>query len=85
MRAGDRIRLTSYCMGVAIGTQDYNVVEFRHCLGIFPDDEHKRAGKLVPLCELYEAGPDSESDYISHFGEYTTNMVPSYMNLQRPV
>jgi len=36
------------------------------------------------LCDLYEAGPDSESDYISHFGEYTTNMVPSFMNLQRP-
>ena len=81
MKAGDKIRLTDYVMGYPCGTSDYVVEEFRYCLGIFLSDEHKEAGKFTPLCELYERGPLSENKYISNFGEYDTNLVPSYMNI----
>ena len=84
MREGDRIRLITYIFGYSTGAEDYTVELFRHCLGIFGSEEHREAGSFTPLCELYEAGPESERLYISNFGEYTTNMVPSFMNLQRP-
>ena len=82
MKAGDKIRLTQYIMGLyANGTEDYIVEEFRHCLGIFESSEHREAGKFTPLCELYERGPESEDKYISNFGEYVTNKVPAFMNI----
>lgn len=80
MKSGDRIRLKSYMVGL----EDFTVEEFRFCLGIFESSQHRKAGAFTPLCELYGRGPDSEDEYISNFGEYTTNMVPSFMNLQRP-
>jgi len=81
MKAGDRVRLTCYMMAYPCGTEDYTIEEFRYCLGIFESEERRSAGKFTPLCELYEAGPESEISYISNFGEYTTNMVPSFMNI----
>jgi hypothetical protein len=83
MQAGDRIRLTQYVMGYACGSLDFTVEEFRYCLGVFYSDEHRKVGKFTPLCDLYDRGPDSENSYISNFGEYVTNMVPSFMNLPR--
>ena len=74
MKAGDRIRLTQYIMGLyANGTEDFTVEEFRFCLGIFKSEDHRQAGNFTPLCELYEAGPESKLDYISNYGEYTAN------------
>jgi len=85
MEAGDRIRLVQYVMGIyANGTEDYTVEEFRYCLGVFKDDDHRKAGKFTPLCDLYENGPESELSYISNFGEYTTNQVPAFMNIPKP-
>jgi len=81
MKAGDRIRLTMWMMGCACGTEDFTVVEFRYCLGIFKSEEHLEAGYFTPLCELYEPGPDSEQKYIPNFGEYHTDQVPTFMNL----
>ena len=81
MRTGDRVRLTNYMMGYPCGCSDYTVEEFRFCLGIFESDQHRLAGKFTPLCDLYERGPESENKYISNFGEYVSNQVPSFMNL----
>ncbi|MEE9238678.1 MAG: hypothetical protein V3U58_03870 [Thermodesulfobacteriota bacterium] len=81
MKAGNRIRLTEYMCRHAIGTKDFTVEEFRFCLGIFRSEQHRQAGEFTPLCELYESGPESEQGYISNFGEYISNMVPSFMNL----
>ena len=81
MKAGDRVRLITYCLGHHNGTVDFTVEEFRHCLGIFESNEHRTAGKFTPLCELYERGPESKEDYISNFGPYTTDMVPAFMNI----
>ncbi|MBL4795910.1 MAG: hypothetical protein JKY50_00695 [Oleispira sp.] len=83
MKAGDRIRMTHYTMGYADGVVDFTVEEFRFCLGIFESDEHRQSGQFTPLCDLYEPGPDSEDQYISNFGPYMTNKVPSFMNLPR--
>lgn len=84
IKAGDRIRLTQYVMGCwAIGTEDFTVEEFRHCLGIFQSDECRQAEIFTPLCELYERGPDSEDKYMPNFGEYVTNKVPSFMNIPK--
>lgn len=63
------------------GTEDYTVEEFRHCLGIFQTEQAREAGDFTPLCELYEAGPDSEQKYISNYGEYTTNKVQAWMDI----
>ena len=81
IKAGSRIRLNIYMFGNIIGTEDYTVEEFRFCLGIFESDEHRKASKFTPLCELYTCGPNSEADYIPNFGEYITNQVPSWMDI----
>jgi len=83
MKAGDMIRLDMGWEGMYKDLQDFTVEEFRHCLGIFESDEHRKAGKFTPLCDLYERGPESEIGYIPNFGEYVTNMVPRYMNIPR--
>jgi hypothetical protein len=81
MKAGDKIRLQRYIFGHPANLADYEVEEFRHCLGIFESPACRKAGNFTPLCNLYENGPDSQNGYISNYGEYTTNQVPSFMNI----
>lgn len=81
MKVGDKIRVFTYCMGFKKGTEDYTIEEFRFCLGFFQSNDHRKANKFTPLCELYERGPDSKNDYISNYGEYYTNPVQAWMNL----
>lgn len=76
MKVGDKIRVPSHWGNTIIGWTDYTVEEFRFCLGIFVDEEHRKAGEFTPLCEMYEPGPESEEGYISNYGPYYTNMVP---------
>ena len=83
MKAGDKIRIQTYIFGCNLDQEDYIVEEFRYCLGIFRSNDHRKAGKFLPLCELYERGPESENDYISNFGEYYTNPVQSWMDLPK--
>jgi len=68
-------------MGHETGTKDYVVEEFRYCLGVFESEDHRKAGRFTPLCDLYEPGPESEEKYIPNFGEYKTNMVQAWMDL----
>lgn len=81
MRAGNRIRVTTYCMGHADGYEDFTVEEFRHCLGIFRSPQDREAGNFTPLCELFERGPDSQNKYISNYGEYVSDMVQGWSDL----
>jgi hypothetical protein len=82
MKAGDRIRLdTGNGMYTSLG--DYTVEEFRHCLGVFLSNQHREAGRFTPLCALYERGAESESKYISNFGEYTSNKVQAWMDIPK--
>ena len=81
MKAGDRIRCTRRIFGTAVENMDFTIEEFRHCLGIFESDNHRKAGKFTPLCALYEKGADSEERYIPNFGSYYTNMVQAWMDL----
>ena len=81
MKAGNGIRVQHYIMGHPCGLEDFIVEEFRYCLGIFETDEHRRAGRFTPLCDMFERGPESENSYISNFGEYTTNQVQGWMDL----
>lgn len=82
MKAGDKIKLPDYCMGHREKTwTEFEVVEFRHTLGIFGTPQDKEAGRLTPLCDLYESGPDSEQSYISNYGEYYTNLVPAFIQI----
>jgi len=80
MKAGDRIRL-DIGNGYYSILEDFTVEEFRFCLGVFLTEEHRIVGKLTPLCSLYGSGPASEEKYLSHFGTYTTNQVPLFMNI----
>lgn len=82
MKAGDWIRVD--VGGWFPELEDFEVEEFRHCLGIFKSEFHRAAGRFTPLCELYERGPDSKDEYWSNYGEYVTNQVPSYMNIPKP-
>ena len=77
MKAGDRIRV----FRIYGDTADYTVEEFRHCLGIFVSEAHRKAGMFTPLCDLYEPGPESKQDYIPNFGEYFTNEVQAWMDI----
>lgn len=81
MKAGNKIRVFETMCGHIIGTQDYIVEEFRYCLGIFESDEHRKAERFTPLCEIYETGAYSENKYISNFGDYVTNQVQAWMDL----
>ncbi|WP_110949196.1 hypothetical protein [Pseudomonas bohemica] len=81
MKAGNRIRVSTYFMGYPTGYEDFTVEEFRYCLGIFQTPQHRQAGHFTPLCELYERGPDSENDYIPNYGEYFTNPVQGWSDL----
>ena len=81
MKAGDNIRIQRYMMGHPQYLEDFTIEEFRYCLGFFESPQHRMAGKFTPLCDVYEAGPESERSYISNFGEYITNEVPAWMNI----
>ena len=81
MKAGDRIRVFTYTMGRRTGAKDLTVEEFRYCLGVFGNAQHRKAGDFTPLCNLYEPGPESVREYISNFGEYHTNMVQAWMDM----
>lgn len=82
MKAGDKIRMD---VGWRLykDLQDFTVEEFRDCLGVFMNEQDRMAGKFTPLCELYGRGPESETKYISNFGEYVTNQVPLFMNIPK--
>jgi len=81
MKAGDKIRVQEYIMGFETGTRDFVVEEFRYCLGVFWSEDHRKANKFTPLCNMYERGPESVNNYISNFGEYYTNPVQGWMNI----
>ena len=83
MEAGDRIRVQHYMRGYPVQMKDYTVEKFRYCLGIFESEEDRKAGKFMPLCDLYERGPESENSYISNYGEYYTNPVQAWMDIPR--
>ena len=81
MQAGDRIKVDVGWKGMYSDYQPFTVEEFRYCLGIFASDDHRKAGKFTPLCEMYERGPESTNEYISNFGEYTSNLVQGFINI----
>lgn len=81
MKIGDKIRLPLYCNGFLIGYADFTVEEFRYCLGIFKSSDARLAGHFTPLCDLYEPSLNSDEKYISNYGEYHTNMVPSWIDI----
>ena len=83
MKVGDKIRIDLGWDGMYTDLQDFTVEEFRYALGIFISDDHRKAGRFTPLCELYESGADSKQEYIPNFGEYTTNQVQAWMNIPR--
>jgi len=79
MKAGDRIRIKTFYGEIL----DFNVEEFRHCLGVFQSEDHRKAQRFTPLCDLYEPAPDAKQGYISNFGEYWDSYVPLYMNIPK--
>jgi len=81
VKAGDRIRVFQYIMGIQVGTRDYTLEMFRDCLGFFRDEDHRLAQEFTPICELYEPAPDSEDGYIPNHGPYKTKWVPAFMEL----
>lgn len=84
MRVGDKIRVQRYMFGqYPTHQEDFIIEEFRFALGFFESDAHRVMGKFTPLCDLYERGPESENKYMPNEGEYTTNLVPAWMDLPR--
>jgi hypothetical protein len=79
MKAGDKIRV----MDSFNNPRDFTIELFRYCLGFFFSEQHREASEFTPLCKLYYAGPESKKEYISNFGEYTSNEVPSWMDLPK--
>jgi hypothetical protein len=80
LKAGDKIKMPYFYMGISEPDWHiHEVVEFRQTLGIFESPEHKEAGELTPLCNLYYDGPYSEEKYISNYGTYRTNQVPAFI------
>jgi hypothetical protein len=74
---GDRIRV-ELNWGM---TADLTVEMFRDCLGVFLSPQYREAGLFTPLCEMYGHGGNSETGYISNFGEYVKNPVALWVQL----
>lgn len=83
MKAGNRIKVDVGWYGMYDDWQEFTVEEFRYCLGIFKDEDCRKAGKFTPLCEIYIPGPESSSEYISNFGEYTSNLVQGWADIPK--
>jgi len=83
MQVGDRIRIQTHFMGNPAHIQDYTIEKFRHCLGIFMTENHRTAGHFVPLCKLYEPGPESEFKHIPNYGDYYTNAVQVWADIPK--
>lgn len=81
MKPGNKIRIQRYYMGHPLEQTDHVVEQFRHCLGVFLSGEDREMGIFTPLCELYEPGPESVQKYMPNRGEYTTDLVQSWMDL----
>ena len=82
MKAGDKIRVQHYMMGMYPSEQtDHVVEEFRYCLGIFMTEQARTMNDFTPLCDLYERGPESKDAYMPNYGEYYTNPVQAWMNI----
>jgi len=81
MKPGMKIKLPYFICGEIISWDEFEVEEFRHCLGVFISKEHRIANQFTPLCELYERGPESKEGYISNHGEYYTNPVQLWIDL----
>ncbi len=81
IEVGDKIRLIHYICGQDVGYLDFKVEKFRFCLGIFTSPACRKAGEFVPLCKLYEPSAESKGGYISNYGSYQTDMIPSFMQI----
>jgi hypothetical protein len=79
MQVGCKIKIP--CSWGGYEPETFIVEEFRYCLGIFRDEDHRKAGKFTPLCDLFERGPESEEGYISNFGPYITNQVQAWIDV----
>ena len=77
MKAGNLIRVRGHWGEM----MDFEVEEFRFCLGIFKTPQHRHAGQFTPLCSLYEPSPESQKKYMQHFGEYDTEHVQAWMDI----
>lgn len=82
VNAGDKIQLDLGWDGMTVDLQDFTVEEFRFALGVFLSDDHRKMKKFTPLCELFCDGPNSEKEHMPHYGEYSTNQVPSFKLLR---
>jgi len=83
-QVGDTIRvLQDYWMYKK--SYEYTLEEFRLTLGFFKSEQHREAGVFTALSDedLYDSGPDSKSEYISNFGSYTSNQVPTFEIIRR--
>lgn len=78
VKAGDKINVKRYMFGHEVGDECFVVETFRFSLGFFESDDHRKAGRFTPLLELYERSATSKDEYISNFGGYTSNLVPSW-------
>ena len=66
------------------GIQNICQVErFRDCLGVFMSDAHRKAGRFIPLSEMYGHGTGSKTGYIGNFGEYIENPVALWMQVPK--
>ena len=81
MKVGSKIRVQYHKGEHPIDIKDYTIEEFRYCLGFFESEQDRKANRFTPLCELYERGPDSKSNYIPNYGEYYTNPVQGWMDI----
>jgi len=79
MKEGDKIRI----FGTMEGDIDLTVEKFRHCLGVFLNEDSRRIERFTPLCKLYGRGPESEDKYIDGCGEHVTNLVPLWGDVPR--
>ena len=80
-KVGDRIRIQRYIMGHQTRFTEHTLEEFRFVLGIFLSQQDRTAEHFTPLCDLYTPGPQSKLKYIPNYGEYTTDMVPTWILL----
>lgn len=81
-KAGDKVRVERYMFGYFDGFEIFELCDFHYCLGIWQSEDHKKAHRFTPLCELITPSPESKKGYISNFGEYNSEYIATYQIIQ---
>ena len=74
---GDTVRIPWYIFGKFAYFKEFELSEYNCCLGFYKEGPRTPCN-FTPLSELYEPSPDSETSYVSHYGEVHSDYIQTF-------